>query len=213
MELDNFKGICGIDEAGRGALAGPLVAAAVILTCSLQKIENISRVSVKDGKFLKPHQRTVIYRALKKTKAFISVEVISSRRINNHGIGHANREAIRSLIRRVEADSYIVDGNLHIGRIKDKTQKVRSVVRADATIGPVILAGIVAKVTRDQLMNDLHREFPHYQWRQNKGYGTEKHLQMLAKYGNSHYHRSKFVTTALQHRAQTIHSVLYPRAG
>lgn len=190
--------ICGIDEAGRGALAGPLVAAAVVLPYSINKISRLTRIKVRDGKLLTAQARRKIYRALKKVKAEIFTEVISSRKINNHGIQRANREAIRSLIKRVEAHRYIVDGKLKLGRIAGKTHKVRSVVDADATIPEVILAGIVAKVERDKIMSALHKQFPHYGWRANAGYGTRKHIEAIQIYNMTYYHRSIFVTTALR---------------
>lgn len=192
------KIVCGLDEAGRGAWAGPLVAAAVILSHSPTKISKIAKSPLKDGKLLNRQQRQRIYSALKKVRANICVEVISIRSINNHGIGWANREIFRRLIRKVAADKYIVDGNLKIGRIKGKTGRINSVVNADATIPEVILAGIVAKVERDKLMRQLHQQFPHYGWRNNAGYGTKSHLKAIIAYRQTYYHRSIFVTTGLR---------------
>lgn len=191
--------ICGLDEAGRGALAGPLVAAAVIL--------NNIRLPLKDGKLLKPRQRERIYRRAKKLGAQIWVEVISTRRINNRGIGRANREALRNLIKRVDADRYVVDGKLKLGRIKDKTHKVETIVDADATIPEAMLAGIVAKVERDRLMRKLHREYPGFGWRRNVGYGTKKHIATLNQIPMTIYHRRSFVTTALRHLHPIVTSV------
>lgn len=177
--------VCGLDEAGRGALAGPLTAAAV---SNLQF--SIRNLKLKDGKLLTGQQREKIYKRLKKSGAEIQMEVISTRSINNHGIGWANREIFKRLIRKIPADRYIVDGNL-------KIRKAESIVDADATIPEVILAGIVAKVERDKIMRRLHKEFRHYHWKVNKGYGTSKHLEALKKCGPCRYHRSVFVTTAL----------------
>lgn len=195
--------ICGIDEAGRGALAGPLVAAAVILPCSPRYLARLAKTKVRDGKLLTATQRNRIYKALKRVKAEIVIEVISSRKINNHGIGKANRLIVRNLIKRVEADKYIVDGKLKLGRIKGKTHKMRSVVDADATIPEVILAGIVAKVERDKIMHALHKQFPLYNWRRNAGYGTRQHLEVLQTHSITIYHRSIFVTTALRNHTKT----------
>ncbi len=172
--------LCGLDEAGRGALAGPLVASAII--------GKLSRI--KDGKLLKAEERQKIYRRLKKSGAEIYVEVISVRSINNHGIGWANRVIFKRLIKKIVADKFIIDGNL-------KIRGTESIVDADATIPEVILAGIIAKVERDKIMRELHKKFRRYHWKINKGYGTRKHLEALKKYGPCHYHRSVFVTTAL----------------
>ncbi len=190
--------ICGIDEAGRGALAGPLVAAAVTLT---QKVEqNILRAKLKirDGKLLRSRERQQVYRQIIKLGAMVETEIISARKINNRGIARANCESIRNLIKLIEADTYVVDGNLKLGRINGKTHKVKCRVDADATYLPTILAGIVAKVERDKLMKQLHQKFPKYKWINNVGYGTRKHIEAIQQYGTTHYHRSIFVTTALR---------------
>ena len=150
--------ICGLDEAGRGALAGPLVAAAIILSCSGNTISKNAGCKLRDGKLLNSNQRKKIYSALKKYNAKIAVEVISTRSINNHGIGWVNREIFRRLIKIIDSDSFIVDGNLKLGRIAGKTNTVTSIVDADATIPEVICAGIVAKVERDKIMDQLHKK-------------------------------------------------------
>lgn len=191
--------VCGIDEAGRGAWAGPLVAAAVILRCSITQVAKSANTKIKDGKLLLPQNRQKIVTALNKLKAQIIVEVISSRQINNRGIAFCNREILRRLIRSVPADKYIVDGKLKLGRINGKTHKIQTLVDADATVPQVILAGIVAKVERDKIMRKLHRQFPKYNWKKNKGYGTKSHLEAISKYNVTHVHRSIFITTALNH--------------
>lgn len=189
--------ICGIDESGRGALAGPIVAAAVVINHVIKKKLCKIKIPLKDGKLLLPKQRRKIYQYLKSSGAEIKVDIISTRRINNRGIQRANREVIRNLIKQVEANQYIVDGNIKLGRIKGKTHKVKMIIDADAKILPVILAGIVAKVERDKLMKQLHRQFPKYKWHLNAGYGTKTHVQTISKYGLTRYHRSIFVHTAL----------------
>lgn len=185
--------VCGLDEAGRGALAGPLVAATVILKKKL-------KIKIKDGKLLNHEQRQKIYSALKKSGAEVLIETISARQINNHGIGWANKHIFRKLIKKTEADRYIIDGRLKIGRVQGKTKRIKSIVNADATIPAVILAGIVAKVERDAVMRQLHKEFRRYHWKINKGYGTARHLKALREYGPCRYHRDIFVTTALREK-------------
>lgn len=190
--------VCGIDEAGRGALAGPLVAAAVILLCPIYKIQRAAKTPIRDGKTLTKVQRERIYRALTTLGAEVNVEIVSARRINSRGIQRANRQAFRSLIKRVKADRYIVDGRIRIGRVRGKTHKIQTMVDADATIPEVILAGIVAKVERDKIMRELDHEYPQYKWRSNAGYGTHKHIEAIIRHGTTRYHRSIFVTTALR---------------
>lgn len=106
---------------------------------------------------------------------------------------------MKRLIKKIEADRYIVDGKLKV-KVRSKTHKIQSIVDADATIPEVILAGIVAKVERDNLMKQLHNQFPNYNWIQNAGYGTREHQEAIVKYQMNHYHRSVFVTTGLRNR-------------
>lgn len=189
--------VCGLDESGRGAWAGPLVAVAVILLCSSREIERLAKTKIKDGKLLSPAKRLQLHRALQKVKAEITVEIISTRSINNHGIGWANREIMRRLIKKIEAVKYIVDGNLKI-TVRGKTDRIQSTVDADSTIPSVILAGIVAKVERDKLMRKLHRRFNAYNWYQNAGYGTKEHRDAILKNNLTYYHRNVFVATGLR---------------
>lgn len=175
--------ICGLDEAGRGALAGPLVAAAVI-----GAIPNI-----KDGKLLSAKQRNEAYKNLVNSGARIIIETISVEEINRFGIQEANMRIFYKLMARIAANKYIVDGNL-------KISGAESIIDADATIPEVILAGIVAKVERDKIMQGLHAEYPSYFWAENKGYGTKKHIEAIRSFGSCCYHRSVFVATALSQK-------------
>jgi ribonuclease HII len=192
------KRSCGLDEAGRGSLAGPLVAAAVILHCHRNLISKKSGIQLRDSKRLNAKQREKIFSVLKMLKAELFVEVISTRSINNHGIGWANKEIFRRLIKKISATQYIVDGNLKLGKIAGKTNAIKSVIHADAIIPEVIAAGIVAKVERDKIMSDLHRKFPKFGWKKNAGYGTPLHIASIRKYSSTRFHRGIFVTTALK---------------
>jgi ribonuclease HII len=184
--------ICGLDEAGRGALAGPLVASAAILNIHCP-VSNL-----KDSKKLNKRQREEIYKKIIKSRAVIETETISARQINNRGVGWANKEIFRKLIKKIEADKYIVDGNLKLGKIKQKTDRVKSVVRADGTRKCVMAASIAAKVTRDEYMVKLHHQHPVYGWKTNMGYGTRFHIQAIKQNGTVRHHRGVFVTTALK---------------
>jgi ribonuclease HII len=196
--------VCGIDEAGRGALAGPLVAAAVILPCSIKQLQSTIPVPIRDGKLLTPKQRAIIYHMLYTRGVFFKTTHISATQINTRGIGYANCEAIRQLIGAIDADHYIVDGKLKLGRIGEKTARTVCVIDADATEPCVMLAGIVAKVTRDMIMAKIHQEFPQYNWQKNAGYGTREHVSVLATQPPCRYHRTQFVTTALTHWQQKL---------
>lgn len=175
--------ICGMDEVGRGALAGPLVAAATILN------PQRSTLKLNDSKKLTAKQRRKIYERIKKSG--VVVEIISARQINTRGMGWANKEIFRRLKKKIPADKYIADGNL-------KIPGITSIVKADTKIPEVMAASIVAKVWRDKHMIRLHDEHPIYGWRSNKGYGTRYHILALREHGVTKYHRSMFVATALK---------------
>lgn len=187
--------VCGLDEVGRGALAGPLVAAGVILNPKF-KIYNLK---LRDSKKLNPRQREKIYKAIVESGCAAKTEIITARQINNRGIGWANKEIFKRLIKKIEADKYVVDGNLHIYL---RNKNVKSVVGADRTRKCVMAASIVAKVTRDRLMQELHGVHPQYGWRMNVGYGTSYHIDAIKEFGVVRYHRSVFVTTALNHSSR-----------
>lgn len=181
-----------MDEVGRGCLAGPLVAAATILNTKLPShASKILRSKLKDSKQLNSKQRNKLYKKIVKYAEVTEVEIISARQINNRGMGWANREVFKKLIKRISADKYIIDGNL-------KIRNAVSMVKADTKIPEVMAASIVAKVVRDQHMIRLHEEHVMYGWKSNKGYGTRYHIQAIKEYGMSRYHRSVFVTTALR---------------
>lgn len=175
-----------MDEAGRGPLAGPLVAAAVVLNFKFPS-------PIRDSKLLSRFQREKIYEELHTTNSQIEIEIISTKLINKNGIGWANKEIFRRLIKKVKADLYIVDGNLKINRLK-----TISMIDADATVPSVILAGIVAKVTRDRIMEKMHEKYPHYNWKQNSGYGTKQHIEAIIKFGTCQEHRNIFVESAVK---------------
>lgn len=181
--------ICGLDECGRGPLAGPLVATAVILNRSVK--------GLKDSKKLTAKKRQHLYRQIIKNATAVKIESISVRVINSRGIGWANKEIFKRLIKKVDAPKYIVDGNLKI-RVRGKSKQIKSVVKADNKFPEVMAASIVAKVTRDKLMRELAKEYPHFGWHSNMGYGTRYHIAALAKFGPCKHHRSIFVTTAIR---------------
>lgn len=181
--------ICGLDECGRGPLAGPIVAAAIVLSYEIK--------GLKDSKKLSSIQRQRLYTEILKSAQTIEIELISVRLINNRGIGWANKEVFKRLIKKIEAHKYIVDGNLKI-KVRGKTKLINSVIKADDKYPAVMAASIVAKVTRDKLMKSLSKNYPHFGWQSNVGYGTRHHISALIESGPSKHHRNMFVTTALR---------------
>jgi ribonuclease HII len=189
--------ICGLDEAGRGALAGPLVLACVILKKEFRLKDLNSNVKIRDSKTLSASQRDNAFDLIKQISLKVDTEIVSSDEINTHGIQWANIEGFRRLIIRNTANEFIIDGNLKITNLGEKQNQTRTVVNADDHVFAVIAAGIVAKVTRDKIMNELADKFSHYGWESNVGYGTSKHIEALRILGSCEYHRSVFVQTAL----------------
>jgi ribonuclease HII len=177
--------VCGMDEVGRGCIAGPLVAAATVLNtqCSV--------LNLKDSKKLTSKQRERIYQQLLKSQIIFAVEFISVEEINQFGIGWANKEVFKRLSAKIAADVYIADGNL-------KIEGVTSVVKADSKIPEVMAASIIAKVTRDKYMSNLHNRWVKYCWHRNKGYGTALHLSALRRCGPCKHHRKLFVRKVLK---------------
>ncbi len=172
-----------MDEVGRGALAGPLVAAAVVLPRSFR------HPLLRDSKQLTPHQREEVEPLIRRAARAVELVTIGVEVINRWGIGWANREAFRLLMDRIVAPMYLCDGNLVI-----PTPLVyRSVVGGDHLVPAISAASIVAKVHRDHLMRELHHHFPQYWWHSNKGYGTPAHLRALRQHGSCPHHRLSFI--------------------
>jgi ribonuclease HII len=188
--------LCGLDEAGRGAWAGPLVAAAVVAPQNLWRLVARQTAPLRDSKRLTQLQRQFWYQLILDHQIPSFTHQISPLQINNRGLSWANRQVFRRLIKKVKADQYLVDGNLHLGFIKGKAGRVSTRIKADSTHLSVILASIVAKVTRDRLMLNLHQKHPRYHWHTNVGYGTKKHFQAIQAHGLTRHHRTRFVTTA-----------------
>lgn len=190
-----------MDEVGRGSLAGPLVAAAVILRCK-NPGHNFKRVvsKLQDSKKLTRTEREKISKDLLKCGIEYRIESISVRQINNRGMGWANKEIFRKLIKKIPADKYIIDGNLKIST-KNESGKIRSLVRADATRKCVMAAAIIAKVFRDNFMGELHCQHPNYGWSTNSGYGTKQHIAAIQKFGTVRHHRDLYVESLFRNIA------------
>ena len=176
------KIIAGVDEAGRGPLAGPVVAAAVIVDQ-----DNIIK-GIKDSKKLSKKQREDIYHHITSNYLW-SVGIVGSSEIDEINILQATMKAclLAVSILEVKADIVLVDGNM-----KFEDQRFLSIIKGDDKSISIAAASIVAKVTRDRLMDNLSDEFPEYKWHQNSGYGTKEHMEAIIKYGQSAHHRKSF---------------------
>lgn len=188
---------CGLDEVGRGALAGPLVAAGVVLPDGFaERLGSLARF-LRDSKTVPPARRVELAEYIRAQALSVEVVAIPVEAINRRGIGWANREAFHRLIAAIEADEYVVDGKVRPFAPPERRARVRCLVKADALVPAVSAASLVAKVYRDALMTALHDDFPAYRWCDNAGYGTAAHLAALRAHGSTPHHRTTFITTAL----------------
>ncbi len=199
-----FSTVCGLDEAGRGSLAGPMVLAAIILRDGFSFGDVAPEVVMRDSKQLSFKQREKAFELIEKYSLAIELEVMTVEEINRMGVGWANVEGFRRLIKRIKADKYIVDGRLHLGRLDEKTELVTCMVDADEIIPSTMSAGIVAKYRRDQIMQELHKQYPDYGWNTNTGHGTQQHIDAIRKYGINEHHRFRFVETALKNSSDRL---------
>jgi ribonuclease HII len=180
-----FRIIAGIDEAGRGPLAGPVVTAAVILDMK-KKIPGLN-----DSKKLSEKKREELYEIITEEAICWEVKIVSPEIIDEINILQATlfgmEEAVLSL--KVKPDFCLIDGN----KIPKKLIGFsKAIIKGDAKIASIAAASILAKVTRDRLMHKLHEEFPQYNFKQNKGYPTKEHIAALDKYGILDCHRKSY---------------------
>ena len=192
---------CGLDEVGRGALAGPLVAAAVVLPEDITVLLGAHARYLRDSKTVPRQRRSEMSELIHRHALAVEIVAIPIDMINRHGIGWANREAFARLIACIGSDEYIdeyiIDGRIRPDAPPDRAALVRCLVKADALVPAVAAASLVAKVYRDAVMEELHRDFPRYGWDKNSGYGTAFHLAALREFGTTPEHRTIFVRTAL----------------
>ena len=181
-----FSVICGVDEAGRGPLAGPVCAAAVILP------EGAVIEGLNDSKKLSEKKREALFDVVKQTAIAWSVAFASVEEIEEHNILNATFIAMNRAIDglNVKADFALIDGN----RIpKDIKIPCQTVVKGDSLSMSIAAASILAKVTRDRLMLELDEKYPQYEFKKHKGYGTALHMDLIRKYGPSDCHRPSFL--------------------
>lgn len=184
-----FKTICGIDEAGRGPLAGPVYAAAVILPIDLE-IDGIN-----DSKKLTEKKREVLFDIICEKAISYSIGIATEEEIDEINILNATFLAMRRAVDglSVKPDYALIDGNQHPGlSIQDET-----VVKGDGKSMSIAAASILAKVSRDRFMLEIAEKYPEYCFEKHKGYGTKLHYEMIEKYGVSPVHRRSFLKKIL----------------
>ena len=184
-----FRGVAGVDEAGMGPLAGPVVAAAVILPTT-------GRVpAVADSKTLRPTARAQLARSIRRSGCAVGVGVVEPPEIDRLNIYHAGIEAMRRALARLPeggVDFVLVDGR-EIGGLE---QPQAAFPKADSFVASVAAASIIAKVARDGIMTDLDHTYPAYGFAKHMGYPTPAHLAALGRHGPCPAHRRSFAPVA-----------------
>jgi ribonuclease HII len=179
----------GCDEAGRGCLAGPVVAAAVILPAKF------NRKLVDDSKILNAGQREEAASIIKKKAIAWAVGVVDHKMIDRINILKASIKAMHLAVKQLETTPQllVIDGNYFV-RYPGIPHKC--IVKGDSLIASISAASILAKTHRDALMVALHKEYPNYGWEENKGYATEFHRNAITEHGISPYHRKTFYSVS-----------------
>lgn len=176
--------VAGVDEAGRGPLAGPVVAAAVILP------KDFTLLGLTDSKQLSKQMREYFYDMIVNQAIDYAVSVRSNQVIDDINIYEATKQVMIDSIQQLNQrpDHVLVDAmELHLPNMS-----CTSIIKGDQKSITIAAASIIAKVTRDQLMSDIHEKYPMYDFHSNMGYGTKHHLHMLTTYGITPYHRKSF---------------------
>ena len=184
-KFSKFKHEAGVDEAGRGSLAGPVTAAAVILG------KKFKGKNLDDSKKLSQSKRLELKKFIEKNALAYSVAFVSSYEIDKNNISNSTFEAMHKSIEglNIEPDFILVDGNL-FKQYRDI--KYKCIIKGDQKYQNIAAASILAKTYRDEYMSNLHIKFPEYNWIKNKGYGTKYHIDMITKFGRTKYHRKSF---------------------
>lgn len=188
---NGYNHICGVDEAGRGPLAGPVCAAAVILPA------NIHIDGLNDSKKLSGKKREELYDVIIKNAIAYSVAFGTVEEIEEHNILNATYLAMNRAIDNlsIRADYALIDGNRVPTDIKVPCE---TIIKGDFKSASIAAASILAKVTRDRLLIEYDKKYPQYNFKQHKGYGTKEHYDMIKTYGICEVHRPSFLKNVIK---------------
>ena len=189
ISRDNFL-LAGIDEAGRGPLAGPVVAAAVIFN------KEVFISGVNDSKQIKEQQRNILAEQIKTYALTYGYGIVHEKEIDEINILQATLKAMKIAVDslNINPDLIIIDGNkAFCSEIPTKT-----IIKGDAKSFTIAAASILAKVKRDEIMKEASLKYPQYFWEKNKGYGTKQHIEAIKKHKHSPMHRLTFLRNILQ---------------
>jgi len=189
--------LCGIDEAGRGPIAGPLVVAGVVLTNKV--------IGLNDSKKLSEKKRELLFDEIKNNSKY-HIVFTSAKIIDEKGLSLCLKESIIEIMNNLKEHSkkYLIDGNTSFG-----IDILEHKIKADASIQEVSAASILAKVSRDRYMNKISSNYLNYDFHKHKGYGTKAHIEAIKKFGRSDEHRFTFKLKALGEESVGIQKSLF----
>ena len=192
LSEQGYSAVCGVDEAGRGPLAGPVYAAAVILRPD-SEFEGLD-----DSKKLTEKKREILFDKIIKEAVAYKIVAVDHKTIDELNILNATMLAMKTAVEglSVPSDYALIDGN----KLPELNCKAQYVIGGDAKIKSIAAASILAKVSRDRYMLELAEKYPQYQFEKHKGYGTKLHYQMLDEHGISDIHRVSFLKKYIEAR-------------
>ena len=192
-----MKNLCGIDEAGRGPLAGPLVVAGVILEKDI--------LGLNDSKVLSEKKREKLFDEIKE-KSKYHIVFKSAKEIDDFGISFCLKSSILEIMEQLQefSNNFLMDGNTNFG-----IQNLQKEIKADAKYKEVSAASILAKVSRDRFMDEISPLYANYNFHKHKGYGTKAHIEAIREFGRSDIHRFSFKLKALGETESLLQKTLF----
>ncbi|MDR0630640.1 MAG: ribonuclease HII [Holosporales bacterium] len=179
----------GVDEAGRGPWAGPLVISCCIFT--IHELSPLLRDGINDSKKVSPNKREILFEAITNSSiAKHQTAVVSNDDIDNLGLAKAWKKGVMDSISNLNISVCLIDGTSFVNLPKDT--KCIPVIKGDQKSYSIAAASIIAKVTRDRIMRNIHNEFPEYGFDKHVGYGTMQHKEALKKFGPCKHHRKSY---------------------
>lgn len=196
FEYENkYKGkglVAGIDEAGRGPLAGPVVCACVIMPLDEDKIVE----GVNDSKKLTPKKREQLFEQIKNVAIDFCISIVDEKTIDEINILNATKLGMKNAVKGLKNTPYCI--LIDAVKLEDVDIKQENIIHGDALSYNIAAASILAKVTRDRLMEEYAVQFPQYCFEKHKGYGTKLHIEMLKKFGKCDIHRNSFIKNFIE---------------
>jgi ribonuclease HII len=182
--------ICGIDEAGRGPIAGPLVMAGVVFKNDFKNEEWFE--SLTDSKKLTSKKREELFEIIKQNSIY-HIVFIDNETIDEKGLSFAIKHSLTEIKEKIKAKRYIFDGNSNFG-----IKGIETLIKGDSKIKEISAASILAKVSRDKYMIEMDKKYPIYNFKKHKGYITKEHIELIKKHGFCEIHRKSYKLKALE---------------